>query len=823
MATLARRANNAKGLKERHDTAYYAWEASVRLAVAARPPADATSLQKPSLGHWVSALRAGEGSHAEPALLEVYGLLTEIGTDRRSAPKAVTTRRLLDALPAYRNQLLGHGAAREAELYDRAASVLLAGIETAWAAGVFWEPAARLVYVEAVDLGPSGRRRARIMDLTGLAGAIERFSGTEGMPEHVLPRRLYVRSAGAYRPVHPWLLYRETGLRESVLFYNGPSSYLDFVSGETTRTKELSAELPGLKDDLAALFVGLPRPREEDAAPAPEVFGDYRVLGKLGEGGMGEVYLARQESLGRLVALKMLPSAAAEDATAVARFRREVGALSRCEHPNVVKVLAAGEARGTHYYAMELVDGADLAQVARALSSTDDVDAAISTASGEVRHARPEVFEHVPQLSMPDAAAAVSGAGGRGRARRLAVLFRDAARALAHLHDMGILHRDLKPANLMVTAGEHRVVVMDLGLAALGDASRTITKDSSALLGTLRYMPPEQLQRNLLSLDRRADVYALGATFYELLTGRPFFDGDSEARLIEQVLHEEPAHPAKANPALPGDLATIVRKATEKDRRLRYDTAGELAADLDAHLEGRPIAARPPTLGYVLKLAVRRHKALAASVVAALVVVVVASALFLARERGLRRESDLLREAAEEARSKIEEAAASLYVEQGRQELLAGKARRALVYLGEAYKMGADTSALRFLLAQAVREVEREIVSLEGHTGVIASASFSPDGSQVVTASYDSAAKLWDASTGKLLVSLEGHTRWIIDASFSPDGSRVVTASWDNTAKVWNAVTGKLHRSLDGHTDNLAGASFSPDGSRVVTASWCAS
>ncbi len=813
VATLVRRAKNAKGLKERHDTAYFSWEASVRLAVAAQPPVDAAALRRPSMGNWVGAMPAGEERHSNGALLAVYGLATEVGKGRRVSPKTVTSRRLVDALPAYRNEVIAHGSTRKPEFYEHAAMVLLAGIEVAWAAGVFWERDARLVYVEAVAEDPDAEHRARIVELSGLAGRLESFAGTESVPEHLVPRRLYVHTGGAYRPLHPWLLYREAELREGVLFYNRPSGYLDYVSGETSRAKELAPLIPTLAEDLVALFGEAREPKEEPGEQDPNVFGDYQVLGKLGEGGMGVVYLARQESLGRLVAVKMLPPAAAADAIAVARFRREVAALSRCEHPNVVKVLAAGEARGTHYYAMELVEGADLAQIGNALSSTDDVDAAISTASEEMRRARPEVFEHVPQLPLPRGAEPVSGAGGRARARRLAVLFRDAALAVGHLHEMGVLHRDLKPSNLMVTSGEHRVVVMDLGLAALGDASRSITRDRSALLGTLRYMPPEQLQRNLLKLDRRADVYALGATFYELLTGRAFFDGDSEARLVEQVLREEPVHPAKANPALPADLATIVKKATEKDPKLRYDTADDLAEDIDAFLEGRPIAARPPTLGYVLKLAVKRHTALAATLVAALVVVVAATGVFLARERGLRRDAEVAQAAAEEA-------VADLYAEQGRQEMLAGKPRRALAYLGEAYRMGADTTALRFLLAQAALEVERKQVTLEGHEDQVYRAKFSPNGSRVLTASRDKTAKIWDAATGEPLVSLEGHTHAVRMASFDRTGTRVVTASYGETAQLWDVASGRRLESLEGHTNAVHSASFDPTGTRVVTASY---
>ena len=147
--------------------------------------------------------------------------------------------------------------------------------------------------------------------------------------------------------------------------------------------------------------------------------------------------------------------------------------------------------------------------------------------------------------------------------------------------------------------------------------------------------PAEQLQRNLLDVDRRADVYALGATLYELVTDLPFFDGDTEARLIEQVLRETPVPARTANPAVPDDLSTVIAKATDRDPGLRYQTGRELAEDLEAYATGRPIAARPPTLGYLLRLAIRRNKALAGTVAVAVLLVAVVTGVFsvLARRR----------------------------------------------------------------------------------------------------------------------------------------------------------------------------------------------
>jgi serine/threonine protein kinase/tetratricopeptide (TPR) repeat protein len=648
IAALARRARNAKSPKERHDAAWFAWEASVRLAVAARPPADSSGLAAAPLGRWVAAVTPFDDAAILDAteLLAVYALFADVGLGKPAAPRAIAPRRLLDALPAYRNQVIGHGAPRDAAFYEDAAERLSAGLAAAWAAEVFWPRAARLVYAVPADAGG-----ARLLDLTGPTPAARE----EVAPTALAGGRLYLRLPGGFQPLYPWLLGDEGPLGMRVLFFNGrrrTAQHLDFVSGEPLRGAALAASFPGIEADLAALFRGAAAAEPEPEPPDPALFGDYRLLGKLGEGGMGAVFLARQESLGRLVALKMLPPALAADAIAAARFRREIAALSRADHPNVVKILASGEQAGTPYYAMELVEGADLAEVARASADQSDLDAAVSSAAGRVRRAKAAVFANVPEVRA--APPAVRLPGPRDRPSALAALFRDAARGLHHLHDLGIVHRDVKPGNLMVAEADRRVVVMDLGLAAVANASRSLTRDRGALLGTLGYMAPEQLERGLREVDRRADVYGLGATLYELLAGRPLFQAESEARLLEQVLRGTPPPLRQAAPGVPRDLAVIVEKAIEKDPRRRYDTAEALARDLDAFLEGRPIAARPPTLGYVLALAVCRNKLAAATIAVALLAAIAGTAAFVVAQKRARDREALARAAAEAAQRRAE-------------------------------------------------------------------------------------------------------------------------------------------------------------------------
>jgi serine/threonine protein kinase len=434
-----------------------------------------------------------------------------------------------------------------------------------------------------------------------------------------LPRRLYLRRRTSLEAIHPLAVFVEEGERFACFSALGRrAEYLDYASGELLDAKLLAELHPTLERELEALFKRRAPEKETPETQSARRFGDYEILGKLGEGAMGAVYLARQRTLDRLVALKMLPWDRAQDPVALGRFKREVKALSRCEHPNVVKIFSYGETAGTHYYAMEYVEGSDLRRVARFLSESSDFETAISSANDAMRAEHKELFENLPAIERH----APSLRRGESRELQLARFFRDAAQGLAHLHERGVLHRDISPGNLMATASEGRAVVMDLGLAAVEGVSLSLTKDKSQILGTLRYIAPEQLQRSLLSVDRRADVYSLGASLYELLSDKPFFDGESEARLIEQVIREEPKPLSSVAPSVPEDLAAIVHKATDKDPAQRYESAQALAADFDNFLEKRPITARPPTAAYLLKKWIARNRALTSAIAAAVVILV---------------------------------------------------------------------------------------------------------------------------------------------------------------------------------------------------------
>ncbi|MGC4120190.1 MAG: serine/threonine-protein kinase [Myxococcales bacterium] len=841
IAWLARRAFNSKSPKERHDSAYFAWEASVRLA-AAQAPRNPASLALPSVGQWIDALGAGEELLSAPALVAAFALLAEQGT-----PRAVTRQKLLAALPAYRNRVLGHGALRGNDFYERAGEVLTAGLRAAWEHGAFFKPGATLVFVESVSIAPSGQREARVLALSGFASNLC-GSGALAVPESVVPRRVYVQDAAGFHSLHPWILYRESSLLEEVLFFNGykrGAQYLDYVGGEIRRSRELAEAYPGLDAVVEALVQTPVATAPEEPTSDPALFGDYRLLGKLGEGGMGAVYLARQEGLGRLVALKMLPRSLADDPVAVARFEREARALSRCDHPNVVKLYASGARDRVCYYAMELVEGADLAEIARALPSSADFDAAVCSASERVRRAKAEPLASVPEL--PHAPLPAIAPHARDRVPALAAAFRDTARALAHLHERGILHRDVKPANIMVSAADHRVVLMDLGLAAVQDASRSLTQDKAALLGTLRYMPPEQLQRSLLQLDARADVYALGATFYELFTGRPLFDGDSEARLVEQILREQPLPPSHVEPSLPKDLATILEKATRKEVEARYQTAAALADDLDAFLEGRPISARPPTLRYLAGLAIRRNKPLALSIAAALLVLAAGGVAFLTREVSLRRQAEhsLAEAFAEKAkRSERDHAflAARVYAHQAlslqerpdTRGLVVAMQHRPDARLEGRLELARPVEDMVLSrdgrLAARLEQNERLVFwALDGGTapkelGLPAPNPFfnvlamSPTAEILAAGMGDGTARVWQLPALQERIQVKAGLTPVSSLALSPDGSVLATGGYGHGA-IWDSRAGTRLGTLDcGADDNVDRLAFSPDGQLLAAA-----
>jgi tetratricopeptide (TPR) repeat protein len=299
-------------------------------------------------------------------------------------------------------------------------------------------------------------------------------------------------------------------------------------------------------------------------AGGPDIPG-YEILGELGRGGMGVVYQARHTALNRLVALKVVRSAEHAGPEERARFRREAEALARLQHPHIVQVYEVGEHEGLPFLVLELVSGGSLAD----------------RLEGSPKPARPA-----------------------------AQLLETLARAIDAAHERGLVHRDLKPANVLLTA-DGIPKITDFGLAKWLDVEVGQTP-TGAVVGTPRYMAPEQATGHIRTIRPAADVYALGAILYELLTGGPPFKGETPLETLRQVLSEEPVPPRLLNPRVPRDLETICLKCLRKALGKRYASAAALAEDLRRFLDGRPIQARPISLAERGYKWVWRHPARAA-------------------------------------------------------------------------------------------------------------------------------------------------------------------------------------------------------------------
>jgi serine/threonine protein kinase/Flp pilus assembly protein TadD len=341
--------------------------------------------------------------------------------------------------------------------------------------------------------------------------------------------------------------------------------------------------------------------------------GEFEVVRELGRGGMGVVYEARQVTLNRRVALKVLAPGLGLTPRGVDRFRREAEAAAKLHHTNIVPVYATGAENGLHFYAMELIDGPSLDRVIVALRAglgADDTAAPLVTPA-----LPPELIAtgpyHDPTPAAGDAAPGLSSGGGYfdAVARAIAAV----AEALHHAHRNNLIHRDVKPGNLLL-GPDGRLCVNDFGLArALEEPGVTATGE---LVGTPAYMAPEQIAGGRIPVDHRCDIYSLGATLYELLTLRPPFTADRRDELLAQVTQKGPTAPRRVNPRVPRDLETICLKCLEKDPDRRYPTAQALADDLRRYLGRFAIAARRP--GPLTKLGkwVKRNPVLTAAGVA---------------------------------------------------------------------------------------------------------------------------------------------------------------------------------------------------------------
>jgi serine/threonine protein kinase/predicted Zn-dependent protease len=456
------------------------------------------------------------------------------------------------------------------------------------------------------------------------------------------------------------------------------AEYIDRLnSGEMLHKEEILQAHPGWAE---AILARLETFREIGAVPQANShlgsFGGYKILSEIGRGGMGVVYEALDSGMDRRVALKVLPAGLKINEKSVVRFRREARIVGKLRHPNIVSVYATGVEDGTPYIAMEFVEGETLEKVLARKRSPDEADSAglgsrifasigraFATARTTVAsRPSPEEPAEKPLAEEPRREPPCGPPGGppgesqKGTERgqgdtwspipssteemdlsysiRMACTFAAVADGLQHAHSKGIIHRDLKPSNLILDR-EGNLRILDFGLARL-EGQQSLTA-SDEVIGTPRYMSPEQARARNIPIDHRTDIYSLGATLYEILTLRPPFQGRTAEETLTQIIHRDPRSLRQLNPRVPRDLETIVLKCLRKEPAERYGTAEALAQDLHRFARGDAVEARPQSLGGKVARRIRNNKGKVAAALAALAVLVTIASLFHDRAAELHR------------------------------------------------------------------------------------------------------------------------------------------------------------------------------------------
>ncbi|HJT33375.1 MAG TPA: protein kinase, partial [Pirellulales bacterium] len=521
-------------------------------------------------------------------------------------------------------------------------------------------------------------------------------------------------------------------------------------------------------------------PGLEQTAPTPgtllRYFGDYELLAEIARGGMGVVYKARQVSLNRIVALKMILAGQLASPQDVERFHLEAEAAANLDHPGIVPIYEVGEHERQHFFSMAFVDGPSLAQ-------------------------------RLTVGPLPPVQAAE--------------LIRKVAEAVAFAHTRGVIHRDLKPGNILLDAdGQPRITDFGLAKRIAGDKQLTAT---GQVLGTPSFMPPEQASGDGGQIDGAADVYALGAVLYALLVGRPPFQADNPIDTVLQVLHREAVAPRQLNARIPRDLETICLKCLRKSPRRRYSDAAALADDLQRFLNHRPIRARP--VGVVERTAkwVRRRPALAALIVVAAVGFAGVTWQWRVSTHERRTVERLLD--ASEAQRYVNE------IGWADREWADGDLDRADSILVQcpAQRRGWEWYYLR-------RLCHPELLSIE--TGAVNSVAFSPDGSLLAIPSNRSTPErmgfLWnsakrvlvfDAATGERVWTSAEHKHQVLTARFSRDGEWLISAGGilaadgkgEGEVQLQQLKSDVVSLTYSGHDSWVQSAEMHPDGVRVAS------
>jgi WD40 repeat protein/serine/threonine protein kinase len=629
--------------------------------------------------------------------------------------------------------------------------------------------------------------------------------------------------------------------------------------GDCPSVGEYTAKYPDLAERIEKLFPAIVvmeklgsldggQPDSNALRPAgatyriPTQLGEYRVLREVGRGGMGIVFEAVQESLGRHVALKVLPFHGLLNPTHLERFRREARAAARLHHTNIVPVFGVGEHVGIHYYAMQFILGQGLDEVLREVRRIRADGTALATPgeptvpgiaasvaegllSGQFSGSgsKPAVAPHAAPAAdalsdtlRPGNNAATGSSANQGSAsvansperlsssseaqyfRGVAQIGLQVAGALEYAHEQGVLHRDIKPSNLLLdTAG--RVWVTDFGLAKAEDSDELTSPGD--IVGTVTYMAPERFAGEA---DERSDVYGLGATLYEMLTLRPAFLDKNRGRLIERVTREEPYQPSTIDRHIPRDLETIVLKAITKEPARRYQTAVELAEDLRRFLADRPIRSRRTSAFEKTWRWCRRNPAVAVTSALAAGALVAALVLSLALAIHQHNAAENLRAALEQAqiqRGLADQATGQLRAEQEQTKAAFDEA--------QSQKRLAERLSTTYAMHQGLNLCDQGDVGL-GLLWLAQSLRIAPDHAPDLQHVVRANLGAWKPQCRPLKALLQ-HGDAVIAIAYSRDGNRLLTGSWDTGARIWT-TDGALLGPVFWHGSTVDDVDLSLDG-----------